>query len=180
MINEQIESLASLPDIPGMHISVDGRKHEMRIFDPLSRPEWAEFESTLKEFFKARFNELSRPEKEIVVVDATNTDIKTWLYWLRRMATGRPVEPEEFKPRGRFDSLWNDPTRGVINQTGPVPTAGGHVPMARVVQGTLPTMKDIMDLPGKTGISQHDSSQVGKYRFLEDHPEYRRSLDAVD
>jgi hypothetical protein len=79
--------------------------------------------------------------KALVIDEADDTKIKTWLNWMRRLIDGCPVE-----------------------DNGKRPTGG---PQATVIKGELPTMAEIQKLPGRIRVGQDDSNPNAIHYFEE-------------
>jgi len=139
--DELVESLGMLPDIPGMHIIADGRRKRLVILDPLADPKNAELREKVSKIIKESWRREEGPEKTVIIENASDTQIKTWLFWMRRLVEGAPVVQER---------------RG---------TSGG--PQAKIVSGKLPSYEEIAALPGKTRIEFHNSSHRA-VKFLEE------------
>lgn len=77
-------SLRHMPDTPGIMIAVNVLRRQVRIWDPLADPKNAELWEKAKAAYKAHFNENAAPVKEVVKASLNDTDLKTWLYWIRR------------------------------------------------------------------------------------------------
>lgn len=141
--DEVTEQMEYIPTIPGLHIELDGRKRQARIYDPLTLPQ---YKRTLEQARKGHRHVLKRdahPDDERVKEKMTDTDIKTWLYHMRRLVDGTPPV--------------DDPVTGR--------TTGG--PQAHLVEGTLPSYEEIEALPGKTGQEFYNSSSK-RVRWRED------------
>lgn len=139
--DEATDELSRLPDIPGVHVTVDTRAMVLKITDPLNEPRNAELSRQLSALLKELFRSNNGPEKDKVYNKATPTQVKTWLYWMRRMVDGAP---EEFVKGRRV--------------------AG---PYAKVVVGKLPELEDIAALPGKTAVENYNASARAT-KFIED------------
>ena len=81
-------ALAKLPPIiPGIQIRVDIQKKLTGIFDPLSLPENAHIINAIKDA-RQEVSGISPghdPWPAINRKDCADTEIKTWLYWMRRL-----------------------------------------------------------------------------------------------
>lgn len=138
--------IAGMPDIPGMRIEVNGPQRVLRLFDPLALPEHATILEEVQRLCKHWWNDNVAPFPEKVYREAGKTQIKTWLYWMHRLVSGTPYDEE-------------NPNRR--------PRRGG--PQARLIQGTMPSLMDLLRLPGRIRIGNFDS--VGPaIKFLEDAP----------
>lgn len=144
--DERVEALESMPDIPGMRIEIDTIKRRLRIFDPLSLPEFAETLMRARFHFKELFKQDAQPVQEVVNNRPSDTQIKTWLYWARRFVEGT-------------DEIRDPKTRLLVTKA-----------KADLIDGRLPTYEQIEALPGKTQIDFYNSNQRGK-RFKEDFDE---------
>ncbi len=77
-------NLRHMPDTPGIRITVNVVKRAVRVWDPLGDPQNAEIWAKAKAAYKAHFNEEAGVCREIVRHTLNDTDLKTWLYWVRR------------------------------------------------------------------------------------------------
>jgi len=77
-------ALRHMPDTPGIMIAVNVIRKAVRVWDPLSDPRNAEVWAKAKAAFKAHFNEETSPFKEVSKANLSDSDLKTWLYWIRR------------------------------------------------------------------------------------------------
>jgi hypothetical protein len=149
--SERVEQLEAFPDLPGSHIALDGRRRQADIYDPLSEDcgdlptclragERAETLLQAQQVYKRVFNRDCGPHPKTTVKDMTDTDIKTWLYWMRRLVDGTPVLTDEHHQK-----------------------SGG--PCARVVSGHMPDLDDILKMPGKIR-QEFFNSRAGHKAFL--------------
>lgn len=79
------EGMDRLPDpIPGLRITLDGRRKTARIFDPLEgEPELLKRVSDAIYAMESIRHKVTF-EKAVERKDMNETDIKTWLHWMRR------------------------------------------------------------------------------------------------
>lgn len=139
-LNQKTEMI---PTIPGLRIEIDGRRRVLRIYDPLDSERLASLLAKVKRGVKAAINVDGTPEKERRYEDSSETEIKTWLWWARRLVEGVPLSEDELTATVR----------------------GG--PQARVIEGSLPSLAQIERLPGKVQMEHHNSSSK-KRRHRED------------
>lgn len=132
-----------IPTIPGMRIEIDGRRRILRIYDPLASERLASLLAKVKRGIKEAVNQTGSPSPEKVYDNASETEIKTWLYWARRLLEGTPLIEDEATATVR----------------------GG--PQARLIEGSVPSMSAIERLPGKIQMELHNSSSK-KRRYRED------------
>jgi hypothetical protein len=140
------DGFANTPDVPGIWLSVDGMKRTLSVIDPLTLPQFANHWRMIKDFFKLVMH--LPPEHEVslqeakVIENARDTQIKSWLWWMRRLVDGTPAKMDKYNRR--------------ILEGGP---------QANVISGTLPTRNEIIALPGKRACEFFNSRGA---RFLED------------
>ena len=85
--------------IPGIRLSVDTDQRTLRRYDPLGEDEHKDLWQKLQSHLKANDDHLKQgnPWPEVLIENADPTQIKTWLYWFRRMVdsgTARVVETD--------------------------------------------------------------------------------------
>lgn len=76
--------MTAMPDLPGMHISCDPSRQQARIFDPLADESNADLLFKAQRIHEQAYRTTAGPEKPILQENMTDTEIKTWLYWMRR------------------------------------------------------------------------------------------------
>jgi hypothetical protein len=74
-----------LPDIPGLHVGVDCARKLSKILDPLNEPRNAELVKKIQAVLKEAFRQVYGPEKDVVQEGLSDGEIKSWLYWMRRL-----------------------------------------------------------------------------------------------
>lgn len=79
----------SLPDLPGIYVILDCRKKTIRYADPLSFPENADLLTHAQKIVKEVFRDSCGPEKEVVQENLNENDLKTALYWFRRIVDSK-------------------------------------------------------------------------------------------
>lgn len=135
--DEMVDQTVRMPDVPGMHIVIDGRKRRLAIIDPLGKQEnrniLDEIKVNLKNFSDRE--QTAHPDK--VVENATDNQIKTWLYWAYRLLQGAPVD----KSRR--------------------PWSGG--PQARIVSGQMPDFDRLIGFAGKIRSNLYDETTTRRY-----------------
>jgi hypothetical protein len=81
-------ALAEMPDIPGLYLTVDTTKRLLVVSDPLlETKDGKELNRRLElhlEQFESQFGRM-RAKPRVETEDATDEQIKTWLYWFRRL-----------------------------------------------------------------------------------------------
>lgn len=133
-----------IPSIPGIRIEIDGRRRICRIYDPLNNEGLKPLLERIQRGVKSAMNSEQGPERDKVYQDCDDTTLKTWLYWARRLVNGTPRQRNDEEDMDGY---------------------GG--PQAKVIEGLLPTLREIERLAGKTTVSQFDSALNGG-RFRED------------
>lgn len=83
--------LANMPDIPGLLIAVDTAQRAVGILDPLNQqtPDTKAQLAKLTEIYPQIMNQKGTPEKDVKLGKQTDSTLKTWLYWIRRLVDGR-------------------------------------------------------------------------------------------
>jgi hypothetical protein len=129
------ESMASMPPvIPGIWLVVDTEAKIVSRIDPLlhNKELWDRIFSNLKE--NQVFLGLSRPWPNRTWENASDNQMKEWLYWFRRLVTPSGVP-------------------GEADYTGPKATIIGS-------ESSLPSMDEIAKLPGKVRTETFSSYNV--------------------
>jgi hypothetical protein len=137
--DELVAETNQMPDIPGLWVMVDGRKRELRLLDPLNDPKNRDLSRALSMKVKAFLNLDMGPQQDRIWENASDSLVKEWLYWMRRLVNGAPVELEI--------------------GTG-MRKSGG--PQAKVLPGTqLPSLNEIYALSGGLSVGRFDSNRRG-------------------
>lgn len=77
--------LQKIPDIPGIHISLDSIRKVGRIYDILDMPENKSLLEAIRKPYAAVTGQEGGPEKEKIYKDMKDNDVKTWAHWMRRL-----------------------------------------------------------------------------------------------
>jgi hypothetical protein len=81
-------------DLPGVRIRVDAPRRKADIFDPMGLPEKRDalegFQKRCRAELSSMFNEGPLPAK--TYQNMSDTDLKTWIYWIRRLVNVNHVE----------------------------------------------------------------------------------------
>ena len=130
--DERSRKIENFPTIPGMRIKLEwrGGKGTGTIYDPLSKNK--EELERLQTVVRGVLNMECGAEQD-QEWSLTETGVKTWLYWMRRLMDGAPVQTNRFTGR----------------------TSGG--PFAVEYEGRVPTLEEIEKMPGKIEKSQFAS-----------------------
>jgi hypothetical protein len=139
-IPQEIELLG---DVPGMCIELDPRTRKGRIFDALRLPKNAMVLEKVASAHESNWNQKNMgPEKDrefdFRLGRDPDTEIKTWAYYMRRMLDG---------------TVYDRDRKGNV-------IGGG--PQARIVEGSLPTLEEIDEWPGKIRTNLFDPSPIKK------------------
>lgn len=86
--DERVEQVETIPDIPGIRILISPVRRTALIFDPMSLPENTQLNRDVQEAIKKNFGTQCGPMEKIAYEDMSDTAIKTWLYYMRRMVDG--------------------------------------------------------------------------------------------
>ncbi len=132
---ESGDSTHYLPEqIPGSRIRVDGRGGKCRIFDSLSLEESKPMFERLAKHEKLWRREDIRPHPEHLITSPSEDTVKTWLYEMHKLLVGAPIEVYREQRQGG--------------------------PFAVVVAGEMPTIEEIIKLPGfiHNSLFDHDVS----------------------
>lgn len=78
------QDFAQMPDIPGIHISINPAKKTAKVTDPLNEERNRNLTLKIKGVVKNCFKVDQGPMQDVLVDNMSPTDIKTWLYWMRR------------------------------------------------------------------------------------------------
>lgn len=81
--------LSQMPDIPGMYISIDPKRRRARIYDPLTLEENKDLLYTMEKIWNQTNQEAAGPGKETIRENMDDTQIKTYLHWMRRAVDDR-------------------------------------------------------------------------------------------
>lgn len=132
--DEHVEDLDGLPEqpLPGMRITVNMKERTAKIWDPIELPVFSELYAKLKAFFRDRFHRDLVPQKTVKKEKMSDTDIKTWLFEMRKLLD----HPEHEDGQGR--------------------KVGG--PLAVLVEGKLASAEEILLLPGQTKTEHFNTS----------------------
>jgi hypothetical protein len=87
--DEMTELIQKIPDFPGVRAAIDPARRSGMVFDPMALPENKELLGQVQRRIKEVFGADQGPERELVVSDLDDTDVKTWLYWMRRLADNK-------------------------------------------------------------------------------------------
>jgi hypothetical protein len=142
--DEMVEAIGTLMEIPGVRIQADGRVRRLRIWDPLTEENNAGLLKEISRIMKEQFRSEVGPGRQTLIDEATDVQIRTWLYWMRRLVDGRPLDEAEIEGKRR-----------------PTMIVNGKVPQAVVVSGTLPTIEEIRRSGGDVRVGFFDSSVRG-------------------
>ncbi|HJT78076.1 MAG TPA: hypothetical protein VJ739_12805, partial [Gemmataceae bacterium] len=137
--DEHVEQVQQFPDVPGMMVKVDGRRRRLEVFDPLADPKNKDLADEVAALFKKFFGQQVRPEPPLVRENATDSQVKLWLWHMHVLCVG---SPRDQKAR-----------------------TGG--PQARVAEGQLPRPAEIEALPGRIRVGLYDSSHKARNRYRE-------------
>jgi len=116
------QALARLPNvIPGIQIIVDTNRKTRGYFDPLSKPEHAGTIDLLKQA-KEEISGITpgcNPWPAVKFDNSSDSDIKTWLYWMRRLVdNGQAIligDPASLPSMEEIESLKGDVFVGQFN-----------------------------------------------------------------
>lgn len=107
------ESIMAMPEvIPGimLEVEIDGEKRVLRRIDPLSEPEHAETWKKI-EAVQKRFGDFlsaggkGQPWPPVVVEKASHDQLKTWLYWMRRLVDSGAAEIVASRTTRQFPTI---------------------------------------------------------------------------
>lgn len=79
------ERLQEMPDLPGMHIAIDTNRRKGSVFDLLSRSTHKDLLKKANRQHLAIWGVECEPERDITLATMTDNQMKSWLYWIRRM-----------------------------------------------------------------------------------------------
>jgi hypothetical protein len=154
--DEMVPPVSEFEYIPGVRILVSGRRRILRVIDPLGLPEFKGLLDEMQEKLRGVCGGIPVPVEPVEVKDATDTRIKSWLYWMRRLLDGSPVQR-------------NPRTKKYLS--------GGTEAVVLDDSAPFPTMDEIAALPGKTRRDLNATNKMS-VRYLEDlPPEDRRQAD---
>lgn len=77
--------IQTMPDIPGMRVSLNCATKTAKTTDPLNEPRQKELCERLKTVLSELFRIPSGPEKDSEKTNLSPSEVKTWLYWMRRL-----------------------------------------------------------------------------------------------
>lgn len=83
------QSFASMPDLPGVHISCDPSRKRARVFDVLSDPSNEELLLKAQKVYQEAFQERAGPEKTVLYENLSDNEIRTWLWEMRKAVDGK-------------------------------------------------------------------------------------------
>ena len=119
--DEMTEALANMPDLPGMRLLFNPSEGRAVAFDPLLLPENENILRTAERVHKEVFHVDATAQKPVEYKDLDETDIKSWLYWMRRMVDNKdarivtgtlPTLPEIARLAGKTQmEAWNSSAR---------------------------------------------------------------------
>ena len=85
-------ALRSMPEIPGIVIMLDTSKRALRRYDPLRLPKHKELMEKIRTVYSQMFDAIDlgakvAPDNDIFIKvdDATDDELRTWIYWARRV-----------------------------------------------------------------------------------------------
>jgi hypothetical protein len=86
-------SLQACPDLPGMRVGLDARAGRGRVFDPLNLPEFKEtLEKAQAALESGPWRKKYGPEKDVEYPSLRPSEVKSWLYWMRRLVDGKSAK----------------------------------------------------------------------------------------
>lgn len=77
--------MRDMPDIPGIVIEVDTVKRTIRRYDPLRLERHKDLLAKIQDVHKRYWNENVGPEVTFKAEKASDDELKTWIYWARRV-----------------------------------------------------------------------------------------------
>lgn len=82
---EMRPAIRQMPEIPGIHIAVDKENRTCRTYDPLDKDKdvWERINGILEEN-PHQFSKM-KPWPEVLHEDCDDNQVKTWLWWMRRL-----------------------------------------------------------------------------------------------
>jgi hypothetical protein len=83
--DERSEALEPIPDIPGIRITIEPERRLAVIYDPLGLPRNIEKLREVSEAFLKFSGQKSTYMESTKHEELSDTDIKTWLYWMARL-----------------------------------------------------------------------------------------------
>lgn len=89
--DERSERIEQIPDIPGVRLYISPERKQAIIFDPLSQKENADQCRGIADAIKTQFGSTQGPMETVKYPKLTPSDVKTWLYWLRRMLDNNDI-----------------------------------------------------------------------------------------
>jgi hypothetical protein len=89
-MHDALKRLSEIPVIPGIRIQIDFNERVCRIYDPLKETEegrkiWKEVSVVMSQFKELFGGAPMQPWDEQRIKNASHSDLKSWLYWMRRL-----------------------------------------------------------------------------------------------
>lgn len=78
--DELVEETEALPNIPGIHITVNPRAKTVKVHDPLN--EDVELARAISAAVQKGFNKAEGPMKDVTYTDLTDTEVKSWMHYV--------------------------------------------------------------------------------------------------
>ncbi len=86
------QGFSDIPDLPGMHITIDSAKMEATIHDPLNEQKNIELLATFNAAHKATFNEQRVPVTDKTVKLQDKDQLATWIFAAMRLIESKLAE----------------------------------------------------------------------------------------